>query len=69
MILEELLRERDEHIRLLEIQQGRNRESVEELKTRNMYRDMTFKKNKNLKLQESKDQASSSNINQKNKNM
>mgnify|MGYP001608064110 FL=1 len=67
-ILEELLRERDEHIRLLEIQREEIGKLIEELKRqRNMYRDMTFKKNKNLKLQESKDQASSSNINLKNK--
>ena len=67
-ILEELLRERDEHIRLLEIQRDEIGKLIEELKRqRNMYRDMTFKKNKNLELQESKDKSYPSNINLKNR--
>ena len=66
-ILEELLRERDEHIRLLEIQRDAVEKLIEELKRqRNMYRDMTFKKNKNLiNLKESKNKASSPNTNKK----
>ena len=67
-VLEELLRERDEHIRLLEIQRDEIGKLIEELKRqRNMYRDMTFKKNKNIELQESKDKAFSSNTNLKNR--
>lgn len=67
-ILEELLRERDEHIRLLEIQRDEIGKLIEELKRqRNMYRDMTFKKNKKIELQENKDEASFSNTNLKNK--
>lgn len=67
-ILEELLHERDEHIRLLEIQRDKIGKLIEELKRqRNMYRDMTFKKNKKIELQENKDKSSFSNTNLKNK--
>lgn len=57
--LEELLRERDEFIRQLEIERDQIGKLIEELKRqRNMYRDMTFKKNKEeIKLQENKEKS------------
>lgn len=59
--LEELLRERDEFIRQLEIERDEIGKLIEELKRqRNMYRDMTFKQNKEVELKENQERQNHS---------